>query len=120
MIIATKNANALSAVNILKNNESGHHCKESTMAVVPCAVSTDRTDHNIRVAPKNSNDQYIIYINDFTAVLTFSASHQFITSSIHTITIYITNNANHIYLMTSRILPPATLVPHHATTLEFG
>jgi hypothetical protein len=119
-IIATKKAKAFNAVNILKNNESGHHCKASTSPADHWTVSTDNTHHKIHVTQKNSNDQYTINTNDFNEVFTFSGSFQSIISLIPAITKYNTNKANQIYLTTSRIFPHALAESHHGTIYEFG
>jgi hypothetical protein len=84
--MATKNANALRAAITLKNNESGHHWIHSTIPCVPCTASIHKTLPNIQVDPKNKKAQYIIYIKDFSEVLTFSESDHCISRFIHAIT----------------------------------
>jgi|GEM_PF-1696663 hypothetical protein len=118
--MAAKKAKAFRNDITLKNKESGHHCKASTNQSVHWTFSIQSELHSIHVAPKNKAEPYSIYTKDFNDVFTFSGSHQFKSRFIHTTTKNITNTANQIYLATSHIFHPATVVLHQATRLVFG
>ncbi|OQB40825.1 MAG: hypothetical protein BWY04_01196 [candidate division CPR1 bacterium ADurb.Bin160] len=104
----------------MKNKESGHHCRASTNHSVHLTFSIQRELQSIHVAPKNKTEPYSMYIKDFNDDLAFSGFHHCRSKLIPTTTKKITNIANQIYLATSHIFQPATVVSHHTTGLAFG